>query len=261
MACFRQSKRRATQFLGTILNQPASTAWMVLLQNRCAEAVEPVYDQLARQLPDQAILHIDESPTKQGSAKAWVWTAVAKTFTVFACRTSRGADVLEDLLGPAYPGVIHCDFVERMLTAIEIGRRVGRNVFEWLAEAVRLKKARVSAIFDGCGFIVPADLSAEKLERFLDALRTGEKKLSVQTANDYLQAVSQFCNLMVENDRLERNPFDKVKKGNADRDRHHVRRVLDADELQHLCITTKTSNNTRRGPTGEDRAMLYTVAA
>ena len=109
MACFRQSKRRAAQFLSTILNQPASAAWMVLLQNRCAEAVEPIYDELARQLPAQAILNIDESPTKEGSAKAWVWTVVATSFTVFACRTSRAADVLTGLLGKSYPGVIHCD--------------------------------------------------------------------------------------------------------------------------------------------------------
>jgi transposase len=109
MACFRQSKRRAAQFLATILNQPASTGWMVLLQNRCAEAVQPAYGELAAKLPEQAVLHIDESPTKEGPAKAWVWTVVAETFTLFACRTSRGADVLEDLLGEAYPGVIHCD--------------------------------------------------------------------------------------------------------------------------------------------------------
>ncbi len=109
MACFRQSKRRAAQFLGTILNQPASAAWMVLLQNRCAEAVQPAYDELARRLPSESILNIDESPTKDGLAKAWVWTVVADTFTVFACRTSRGADVLEDLLGENFAGVIHCD--------------------------------------------------------------------------------------------------------------------------------------------------------
>ena len=36
------------------------------------------------------LLHIDESPTKEGHAKAWVWTFVAATFTFFACRTSRG---------------------------------------------------------------------------------------------------------------------------------------------------------------------------
>lgn len=109
MACFRQSKRRAAQFLSMILNQPASAAWMVLLQNRCADAVEPAYDELAAQLPAQAILNIDESPTKEGPAKAWVWTVVATTFTFFACRTSRAADVLQDLIGEAYDGIIHCD--------------------------------------------------------------------------------------------------------------------------------------------------------
>lgn len=109
MACFRQSKRRAAQFLGTILNQPASAAWMVLLQNRCADAVKPAYDDLAARLPGQAVLHIDESPTKEGTTKGWVWTFVADTFTVFACRTSRSADVLDNLLGKTFAGVIHCD--------------------------------------------------------------------------------------------------------------------------------------------------------
>src|SRR5476651_1675783 len=50
MACFRQSKRRAALFLNMILNQPASAGWMVLLQNRAAEAVKPAYDELAQQL-------------------------------------------------------------------------------------------------------------------------------------------------------------------------------------------------------------------
>ena len=109
MACFRQSKRRAAQFLGTILNQPASAGWMVLLQNRCADAVKPTYDALAAKLPEQAVLNIDESPTKEGPVKAWVWTVVAQTFTVFACRTSRAANVLTGLLGESYAGVIHCD--------------------------------------------------------------------------------------------------------------------------------------------------------
>jgi transposase len=109
MACFRQSKRRAAQFLGMILNQPASAGWLVLLQNRCAAAVQPAYDHLAARLPDQAVLHIDESPTKEGPSKAWLWTVVAPDFTFFACQTSRGGEVLDDLLGAKFAGVIHCD--------------------------------------------------------------------------------------------------------------------------------------------------------
>ena len=109
MACFRQSKRRAAMFLSMILNQPASAGWMVLLQNRAAEAVAPAYHELAEQLPTQPLLHIDESPTKEGPAKAWVWTFVAKTFTLFTCCTSRAADVAKKRLGADFAGVINCD--------------------------------------------------------------------------------------------------------------------------------------------------------
>lgn len=109
MACFRQSKRRAAQFMSMILNQPASPAWMVLLQNRAALAVEPAYDELAAKLPEHESLCIDESPTKEGPHKAWVWTFVAASFTFFACRTSRAGDILKDLLGECYAGIIHCD--------------------------------------------------------------------------------------------------------------------------------------------------------
>ena len=41
MACFRQSKRRAAQFMSMILNQPASPAWMVLLQQRVPARRDP----------------------------------------------------------------------------------------------------------------------------------------------------------------------------------------------------------------------------
>jgi len=140
MACFRQSKRRAAQFLSMILNQPASPGWMVLLQNRAAEAVQPAYDELAERLTEQPVLHIDESPTKEGQAKAWVWTFVAKTFTLFACRVSRAAEVAKGLLGEDYPGVIHCDRA-RMYWAF------GRLQWCW----AHLKRDFQALIDDPCG--------------------------------------------------------------------------------------------------------------
>jgi transposase len=109
MACFRQSKRRAAQFMSMILNQPASAAWMVLLQNRAAAAVQPAYDELVEQLPSQPVLHVDESPSKEGRHKSWIWTFVAASFTLFACRVSRAAAVAKQLLGDGFAGVIHCD--------------------------------------------------------------------------------------------------------------------------------------------------------
>ena len=95
-----------------------------------AEAVKPAYDELARRLPEEAAPHIDESPTKEGPAKAWVWAFVAANFTFFACRTSRGADVLQELLTDDFAGVIHCDRAHvlelRPTTAMVLGSSQAR---------------------------------------------------------------------------------------------------------------------------------------
>jgi transposase len=109
MGCFRQSKRRVALFLEQILNQPCSPGWVVKLQNQATAALRPAYDELAAQLPAQACLGIDETPTKQGPDKGWLWTCVAASFTVFTIRTTRAATVLTELLGTAYGGVVNCD--------------------------------------------------------------------------------------------------------------------------------------------------------
>jgi transposase len=109
MGCFRQSKRRVALFLEQILNQPCSPGWVVKLQNQATAALRPAYDEAAAQLPDESQLGIDETPTKQGPDKGWLWTCVAANFTVFALRTTRAATVLTELLGTAYGGVVNCD--------------------------------------------------------------------------------------------------------------------------------------------------------
>jgi transposase len=109
MGCFRQSKRRVVLFLEQVLNQPCSTGWVVKLQEQATAALRPYYEELAAQLPSQEQLGIDETPTKQGADKSWLWTCVATTFTVFTIRTTRAATVLSELLGTGYRGVVNCD--------------------------------------------------------------------------------------------------------------------------------------------------------
>jgi transposase len=109
MGCFRQSKRRVALFLDSVLNQPCSPGWVVKLQQQATAALTPAYEQLAQQLPAEDVLAIDESPTKEGKAKAWLWTFVAASYTVFALRTTRAATVLQELLTAAFAGVVHCD--------------------------------------------------------------------------------------------------------------------------------------------------------
>jgi transposase len=109
MGCFKQSKRRVALFLEQVLNQPCSPGWVVKLQQQATAALRPAYEEAARQLPTEDVLGIDESPTKEGRLKSWLWTFVAKTYTVFALRTTRAATVLQDLLTLAFTGVVNCD--------------------------------------------------------------------------------------------------------------------------------------------------------
>ena len=109
MGCFRQSKRRVALFLNIVLNQPCSPGGVVKLQNQATAALTPAYDELVRQLPAEAVLALDESPTKQGDKKARLWAAIATNFTVFTLRTTRAATVVKELLTEAFRGVVNCD--------------------------------------------------------------------------------------------------------------------------------------------------------
>jgi transposase len=109
MGCFRQSKRRVAMFLEQVLDQPCSPGWVVKLQWQATAALRPNWEELAAQLRHQDNLGIDETPTKEGSRKSWLWACVAKPFTVFALRPTRAATVLEELLGGTFRGVTNCD--------------------------------------------------------------------------------------------------------------------------------------------------------
>ena len=109
MACFRQSKRRTSLFVETILNIPCCPSLTVKHQALATAALRPAYEELVAVLPSQTQLNGDESPTKEGSIKSWLWTFVAGTFTVFALRGSRAATAISELLGESFAGVMSCD--------------------------------------------------------------------------------------------------------------------------------------------------------
>jgi len=109
MGHFRQSKRRASLFLQDLLKMPCCPSLTVKMQNQVAAAIAVPYEQLKNELGEQDQLFMDESPTKQANQKAWLWTAVAPLFAVFAIFSSRKGDALPKLLGHSFTGIINCD--------------------------------------------------------------------------------------------------------------------------------------------------------
>jgi transposase len=109
MGHFRQSKRRASMFLGDLLNIPCSPAWTVKIQSLVAAAVATPYEELRSKLTEQKQLYVDESPTKENKAKAWLWVAVAPMFAVFGIFGNRKRESLVALVGDYQGIILNCD--------------------------------------------------------------------------------------------------------------------------------------------------------
>lgn len=109
MGHFRQSKRRASMFLGDLLNIPCSPAWTVKIQNLVSESIAVPYEQLRGQLENQPQLFVDESPTREKQKKAWLWVAVAPMFAVFGIFGNRSRESLVSLVGDYSRIIVNCD--------------------------------------------------------------------------------------------------------------------------------------------------------
>ena len=68
-----------------------------------------------QELQRQVHVNADETPTKEQNGKAWLWTFVARMFTVFAVRPTREATAVDELLTDYHDGTIsRAAFVRRM---------------------------------------------------------------------------------------------------------------------------------------------------
>ena len=83
----------------------------------------------------------------------------------------------------------------------------------------------------------------------------------MQTSNHYLQAVHQFARWLVDNGRIDRSPFARLKPLNARLDTRRRRGELSPEEFAAVLAAATRSQKTFRGLTGPDRAMLYQTAS
>ena len=104
---------RRLQELGLRERSP-ETIVKVLKPIKAAVAVP--YEELQHALADQPVLNGDETGHRTNGAKRWLWTLVAPTFVFYAIATSRSADVLRQLLGAAFSGVLGSDRLPVYLT-------------------------------------------------------------------------------------------------------------------------------------------------
>lgn len=106
---YRLSKRESEAIMRDVFGVRMCLGSVSNLENAMSEALEAPVEEAKAFIKSQSAVHLDETGWREAKSKAWLWTAVTTWVTVFAVRVSRGADVVQDLLGSAFHGIAVSD--------------------------------------------------------------------------------------------------------------------------------------------------------
>jgi transposase len=106
---YRLSRREVQQVLKDLWNVTLSLG-AVLRQARVqSAALAPVVAEVRAAVRQAAVVNLDETGWREGKQRAWLWTAVTPTLTVFLIDRSRGSAALTALLGEDFAGIVGSD--------------------------------------------------------------------------------------------------------------------------------------------------------
>ena len=98
------------KFLRDVVQVTISRGQLAKIIGKVSEALEQPYAGLLEDLPAQARLNIDETGHKQNGERMWTWCFRAGLYTLFKIDPTRSADVLIEVLGKEFNGVLGCDY-------------------------------------------------------------------------------------------------------------------------------------------------------
>jgi transposase len=98
------------KFLRDVVGLSISRGHLRKLIGKVSSALADPYQTLLDMLPKEPVLNIDESGHKENGDRLWTWCFRAACYTFFKISDSRGSDVLIDVLGKDFAGVIGSDY-------------------------------------------------------------------------------------------------------------------------------------------------------
>lgn len=98
------------KFIRDVLGLQVSRGYLAKLIQKVSSALETPYEELLERLPLEAKLNVDETGHKENGERFWTWVFKAQLYVLFRIDKSRGSDVLIEVLGQEFNGVLGCDY-------------------------------------------------------------------------------------------------------------------------------------------------------
>lgn len=98
------------KYFRDVLKIGISRGQLAKVVRKVSEAVAPAYQALRAALPFEPRLNVDETGHKDNGKGLGTWCFRADLYTLFKIDPSRGSEVLIDVLGEEFNGVLGCDY-------------------------------------------------------------------------------------------------------------------------------------------------------
>ena len=98
------------KFLRDVVGVTISRGQLAKLIRKVSASLKASYEELKSRLPSELWLNVDETGHKDRGKKFWTWCFRAELYTLFKIDKSRSSDVLIDVLGKEFAGVLGCDY-------------------------------------------------------------------------------------------------------------------------------------------------------
>jgi len=105
----RMPRRMVRELLEQVLAIPLSLGSIQNSWEEASEAVAESCAELEKQLPHEPVINSDETGYRTSGEKRWMWALVAANFVFYKIAASRGAEVLVELLGEVFAGILCSD--------------------------------------------------------------------------------------------------------------------------------------------------------
>ena len=104
------SYRMVQEFLHDVCGAAFSTGFLAKICHKVSHILKMTYEELEQSLRVQQVLNIDETGHKEKGRRLWTWVFRSALFSLFRIDKSRGSQVLVEVLGEEFAGVIGCDY-------------------------------------------------------------------------------------------------------------------------------------------------------
>jgi transposase len=98
------------RFCRDVLKLRISRGQVAKVIGKASTAMARAHEELAAHLPEQQRLNVDETSHKENGLSLWTWCFRAEAYTLFKIDPSRGSEVLIEMLGREFDGVLGCDY-------------------------------------------------------------------------------------------------------------------------------------------------------